>query len=228
MVVNVKKTKVMVLSRSGNEGCSVRMNGTRLELVKEFKYLGSVLQSNCKVNKEIESRVNAGAKILGATGAMVRGGGVARKAKANIFKSLMVPALTYASETWAWQAGDMSRIQACEMRYLRAMCGVTRRDRIRNENVRMRSGMEESVAVKVGRGRLRWYGHLERMSGERVTKKIYRGEVLGLRPQGRPRFRWMDCVRKDLREWGMNEEEARVRAQDRKLWRGTIAKKPTA
>ena len=113
------------------------------------------------------------------------------------------------------------------MRYLRAMCGVTRRDRIRNERVRRRCGMDESVAVKVGRSRLKWYGHLERMSGERVTKRIYSGEFQGCRPQGRPRYRWMDCVRRDMREWGVSEEQARIMAQDRKLWRRLTAGRPT-
>ena len=89
--------------------------------------------------------MNAGVRVLGATVGMVRGDGVARKAKANIFRSIMLPVLTYASETWAWQARDKSRIQAREMRYLRAMCGVTRWDRIRNERVRRRCGINESV-----------------------------------------------------------------------------------
>ena len=67
---------------------------------------------------------------------------------------------------------------------------------------------------------------MERMSRERVTKRIYMGEVPGHRPQGRSRYRWMDCVKGDLRKWGVSEEEASRKAQDRKLWRSITAGKP--
>ena len=43
-----------------------------------------------------------------------------------------------------------------------------------------------------------WAGHVERMEGERLTKRAgaLRGE--GRRRRGRPRLRWEDCVKRDL------------------------------
>jgi len=38
--VNVKKTKTMVLNKSGKTQCTVTANGTKLEQVSQYKYLG--------------------------------------------------------------------------------------------------------------------------------------------------------------------------------------------
>ena len=72
------------------------------------------------------------------------------------------------------------------MSCLRSMCGVTRRDRVRNEEIRRRCGLQRSLSE---RGKQQWFGHVERMKGERLMKKIYRAEVEGNRRRGRPRRR---------------------------------------
>ncbi|GBP70680.1 hypothetical protein EVAR_88855_1 [Eumeta japonica] len=63
------------------------------------------------------------------------------------------------------------------MRSLRSMCGVSRKDRCRNSDVRERCGLKEDVVTRVERGMLRWFGHLERMNESRLTKQIYRANV---------------------------------------------------
>ncbi len=55
--------------------------------------------------------------------------------------AIIVPTLTYASETWAWNESQRSRMQAVEMSYLRSACGVSRMDGMSNESVYKRFGM---------------------------------------------------------------------------------------
>ena len=45
-------------------------------------------------------------------------------------------------------------------------------------------------------GWLYWAGHLERLEGERLTKKVDAFRVAGRRRRGRRRLRWEDCVKK--------------------------------
>ena len=83
-------------------------------------------------------------------------------------------------------------------------------------------GVKESLVSVVTRSRLRWYGHMERMGRDRLTKMIYDGEVAGRRGRGRPRTRWSDCMKDDLRALGMDVAEAQVLCQDRTAWRRRI------
>src|SRR5258706_206111 len=67
----------------------------------------------------------------------------------------------YGSETWAMKAEDMQRLERTERMMVRLMCGVTLRDRKRSEELLSRLDIE-GISEVVRRGRLRWYGHVER------------------------------------------------------------------
>merc|ERR1712001_819488 len=63
-----------------------------------------------------------------------------------------------------------------------------------NEDVRERVGVPEKLSKRVDRKVLKWFGHVERMGNERMTKRVYVSEVEGNRGRGRPPFRWRDGV----------------------------------
>jgi hypothetical protein len=50
--------------------------------------------------------------------------------------------------------------------------------------------------------RKRWAGHVERMGEKRNVYRILVGKSEGKRPMGRPRRRWVDNIKMDLREIG--------------------------
>jgi hypothetical protein len=50
--------------------------------------------------------------------------------------------------------------------------------------------------------RMRWAGHVARMGEERKVYRVLVGKPEGKRPLGRPRRRWEDGIRTDLRETG--------------------------
>jgi hypothetical protein len=51
--------------------------------------------------------------------------------------------------------------------------------------------------------RMRWAGHVARMGGEVLTGFLV-GRPEGKRPLGRPRCRWEDNIKMDLREMGVD------------------------
>ena len=71
------------------------------------------------------------------------------------------------------------------MRMVRWMLGVSLQEEIPSTELRARIGVEDITTV-VRRGRLRWYGHVERKSEEDWVKKVMKMEVEGVRPAGRP------------------------------------------
>ncbi len=58
---------------------------------------------------------------------------VSMAVKKGIRNSVILPTLSYASETWTWNAAQRSQIRAVEMSYMRSACGVSRWDRESNE-----------------------------------------------------------------------------------------------
>ena len=46
--------------------------------------------------------------------------------------------------------------------------------------------------------RLRWFGHVQRMSDNRTVKKIFNWKPLTKRSQGRPKYRWKDNIKQDI------------------------------
>jgi hypothetical protein len=66
--------------------------------------------------------------------------------------------------------------------------------------------------------RLRWFGHVERMPGNRLPLKILEWEPEGTRRSGRPKERWIDGVRRSMTNHGLTEEDTR----DRDRWRNLV------
>jgi hypothetical protein len=63
--------------------------------------------------------------------------------------------------------------------------------------------------------RVRWAGHVARIGEERKVYKVLVGNPEGKRPLGKPRRRWEDGIRMDLREIGLGCVDWIRLAQDR-------------
>jgi hypothetical protein len=68
--------------------------------------------------------------------------------------------------------------------------------------------------------RIRWLGHVERMSNDRMPKMILNAKMEGDRKRGRPKKRWINDVEQDLRKLGIRNW--RSRAGDRQRWRAVV------
>jgi hypothetical protein len=70
--------------------------------------------------------------------------------------------------------------------------------------------------------RMRWAGHIVRMGVKRNACRILVGNPEGRRPLGRPRHRWVDNIKMDLREIGCYGVDWINLAQDRDQWRALV------
>jgi hypothetical protein len=66
--------------------------------------------------------------------------------------------------------------------------------------------------------RMRWAGHVARMGEKRSVYKLLVGKPEGKRPLGNPRRRWIDNIKMDLLEIGLNVVDWIGVAQDRYRW----------
>ena len=93
---------------------------------------------------------------------------VAHKLTGRIYKTVVRLALLYSVETWAISKKEEQKLDTNEMQMQRWMCGVTRKDKIRNPYIRGSVKIVE-VSKKGAKKRFHWFGHLlrrERVWGE--------------------------------------------------------------
>jgi hypothetical protein len=70
--------------------------------------------------------------------------------------------------------------------------------------------------------RMRWAGHVARMWDKRNAYRISVGKPQGKRPLGRPRCRWVDNIKMDLKELGWDGMDWIDPVQDRDQWRALV------
>ena len=125
--------------------------------------------------------------------------------------------MVYGLETIAVTKKQMEEIEVAEMKMLRFTMEVTRKDKITNEHIRSTVEVER-LGMKMREGRLRWYEHVMRRDQEYVGRKMMEIELPGKRGRGRPKIRFLDVVKEDMKEVGVKE----MGIEDRKMWRMMI------
>ena len=119
------------------------------------------------------------------------------------------------------RSAERRKVNVLEMKCLGSLVGVFQMDRVNNEEVRRRAGIERELASRADQRVLRWFGHVERMDEYRMARRVLMVEVSGRRVRGRPRLCWMDGVKVTLGNRRMTVEAAR-QAKDRKEWRALV------
>ena len=219
MKINKRKTEVMMVSRQRDE-IELRLGDTVLELVDNFKYLGVMINEKCSMEFEINNRIAKFSQNVGLMYPLFKEKHISTRVKILIYKSILRPLLVYGCECWVLTTKLKSKVQAAEMRILRLIKGVTRRDRLRNDDIREELDVEPILHF-VERAQLRWYGHVMRMEENRGPLKYYKWNPAGKRPVGRPRKRWKDGIREAVAARGetLDHVEETELFADRGEWR---------
>src|SRR5215469_7466536 len=107
-----------------------------MKQVVSFVYLGVKWNVVGGRKEEIGHRLNDNSNALGGIKEAWPKNKMSVEMKMRIYKSLAVPKVMYGNELFSLDAKDMYREEVFEMIRLRNMCGITRRDRIRNVRIR--------------------------------------------------------------------------------------------
>ena len=99
--------------------------------------------------------------------------------------------------------GQSPNICLTYMMMIRWICSAKLRDKVSSEELRSRLGLG-SIENALRRGRLRWYGHVQRMDPDTWSRKVDKTIVTGNNPRGRPRKTWLQCIKKDLAVKGLD------------------------
>ena len=161
----------MKVGRCLDDG-GIVVNEQVIKVVREFVYLGSKLTSDNLIENEIQNRISKFTKNVNCLYPLLKQKEIPSDVKVCIYTTVLRPVLLYGSETWTLTTKLKSKIQASEMRILRLIFGVTKRDRIRNEDIQ-KSLNVPSILTVIERNQLRWFGHILRMPDSRDVKRVY-------------------------------------------------------
>jgi hypothetical protein len=133
---------------------------------------------------------------------------LSRNVKVKIYKTIILPVVLYGCETWSLMLGEEHRPREFENRVLRRIFGPKRDEvtgewrKLHNEELHILYSSPDIVRQVKSR-RMRWVGHVEHMGEERKVYKVLVGKPEGKRPLERPRRRWEDRIRMDIRAIGL-------------------------
>src|SRR2546425_9504076 len=136
-------------------------NNTKMEVVGKFCYLGDVIGKGGGVEESSIARVRCAWGKFMDLKMLLTARGASLRVKGKIYRAYVQRVLVYGSETWPMKKDDMQRLVRTENSMVRWMSGVTLKDRRKTKDLRKGLGIE-SVDRVVSRGRLRWFGHVER------------------------------------------------------------------
>ena len=160
MKVSRSKTKYLCIN-GGNDDKTVMMEDTKVPRVKEFKYLGSMVQENGGCEREVKKRVQARWNGWRRVSGVICNRRLPARVKGKVYSSMVRPALMYGLETVAVTKKQVEEMKVADMKMLRFAMGVTRKDKIINKHIRSTIKVEW-LGMKMREGRLRWYGHVMR------------------------------------------------------------------
>jgi hypothetical protein len=118
--------------------------------------------------------------------------------------------------------GEDHRLRVFENRVLRKIFGLKREEdgswrKLHNDELHDLYSSPNIGRVIKSR-RMRWAGHVAHMGEGRGAYRVLVGRPEGKRPLGRPRRRWEDNIKMDLREIGIDGANWIRLAQDRVYW----------
>ncbi|KAJ4450665.1 hypothetical protein ANN_02094 [Periplaneta americana] len=137
---------------------------------------------------------------------------------------LILPVLLYGCETWTLTLREEHRLRVFENKVLRKIFGA-KRDEVTGEWTKLHNTelhalySSPDIIRNIKSRRLRWAGHVARMGESRNAYRVLVGRPEGKRPLGRPRRRWEDNIKMDLREVGYYGRDWINLALDRDRWR---------
>jgi hypothetical protein len=130
---------------------------------------------------------------------------LSRNVKVKICKTIILPLVLYGCETWS--VNEEHRLRVFENRVLTRIFGP-KRDEVTGEWRKMHNEelhilySSPNIIRQIKSRRMRWAGHVACMGEEKNVYRVLMGKPKGKRPLGRPRRRWEDGIRMDLREIG--------------------------
>jgi hypothetical protein len=132
---------------------------------------------------------------------------LSRNLEVEICKTIILPVVLYGCETWSLTLRKQHRLRVFGNRVLRGIFGP-KRDEVTGQWRNLHNGelhnlySSPDIIRQIKSRRMRWVEHVARMGEGRNVYRVLVVRLKGKRPLERPRRRWEDGIKIDLKETG--------------------------
>jgi hypothetical protein len=137
---SLRAKKINELSHLSIDG-DVSLDGQVVSMNDTFRYLRSMLQSEEEIDEDVSHKIRAGWVKWRQISGVLCDKNVPNKLKGKFYRTAIRPAMMYDAEYWATKGQHVQKMSIAEMRMLRWICGHTKKDRIRNNDIRDKLGV---------------------------------------------------------------------------------------
>ena len=194
--INCKKTFCMVVSKERQPPtCNLICNGTGIEQVNSFNYLGSMLTSDGRCEKEIRRRIEMAKTSFNRMSPVLKDRKLSIPLKVRLLKCFIWSVLLYGCESWTLSTALTRNIEATEMWFYRRMLRVSYTAHETNISVLQRMGQERQLLRTIKERQTRFTGHIIRKGeGEDL---ILAGKVQRKKARGGQRLLFLNQVKEN-------------------------------
>ena len=222
----MNKTKYLYCSRCTVKQKNISINNEQIQQVDSYRYLGSIINGNNSIEEEIKARIATGNRAYYANLNLFKSRLISKHAKIRLYNTIIRPVVSYGCETWVLKQDLRQKLLVFERKIYGPVKEFDGTWRILRNNELYDKIKHKHIINFIKSQRIRWFGHVHRMSNERIVKRISRWNPLQTRPVGKPKNRWEDDAIKDLKI--LKVENWVQSIQNRLIWRKIVEKAKTS
>jgi hypothetical protein len=183
--------------------------------------MGTTLTNQNDTHDEIQSRLNSGNACHYSVQNLFSSRLISKNLKIKMYRTVILPVVLYGCETWSPTLREEHRLRVSENSVLRRIFGPKREvdgswRKLQNNELHSLY-FSPHIARVIKLRRMRWAEHVARIGGRSVYR-VLTGRTEGKRPVERPRRRWKDNIKMDLRGIGIDRANWIQLAQVRVQW----------
>ena len=183
---------------------------------KTFKYLGSTVSENARLEDELSLRMGRASAVFGNVRERLwNNRHVSIRVKCKVYRATVLATLLYGTETWTVYRVQVKKLHAYTIRHLRAIMDISWEDKIANIEVSKRAGLPsmEDMLIQMN---LRWL----RMDHQPLPQQLLYSQLCERkRNLAGPRLRFKDTVKRNLEKLDIDRSSWQQKAKDRAAWR---------
>lgn len=219
--LNIHKDKTKILKTNSTSTEPVTLNGSPLEEVQSFTYLGSIIDQQGGTDADVKARIGKARAAFIQLKNIWTSRDLSLTTKIRLFNSNVKSVLLYGAETWRTTKTTTRKVQTFINSCLRRILQIRWPDTISNVNLWERT-CQLPAEEEIRKRRWGWIGHTLRKPPTSITRQALRWNPQGKRKRGRPRNTWRRDLEADTTKMGYTWNQLERMAQDRGLWRAVV------